>query len=70
MEAIKEVRRVMVNDLVIYVPDQFLNKDVEITIKKLGEHKKRTGAKRKVKFDAFRLDTMGFIFNRERANER
>ena len=69
MELIREVRKVLSNDITMHVPDDFLNKDIEITIKKIADREYK-GKKERSEFNAIRLDTRGFKFNREEAHER
>lgn len=67
MEAIREIRTALTNEVTMSLPDEFINEDIEITIKKIGKDK---GKKEKSDFNAFRLNTRGFVFDREEANER
>jgi hypothetical protein len=70
MELIREVRKVLSNDIIIHVPDDFLNKEIEITIKKIVGTRRYKGKKKKSQFNAIRLDTRRFKFNREERHER
>jgi hypothetical protein len=69
MEVIKKNLKVSSNEITMTVPDDFINEDIEITIKKITSlrNKKKAG---KSNFNAFRLNTRGFKFNREEAHER
>lgn len=72
MQVIREMRRVESKEITMTVPDEFINEDIEITIKKISTvgKQKRKIKKKKSNFDAFRLNTRGFVFNREEAHER
>ena len=69
MQVIKENRKVVSKEITMTVPDDFINEDIEITIRKIdgNRHKRKPG---KSNFNAFRLNTRGFKFNREEAHER
>lgn len=70
MELIREVRKVLSNDFIMHLPDDFINKDVEIVIRKINKGGQYKRQKRKPEFTALQLNTKGFKFNREEANER
>ncbi len=70
MQVIREVRTVLSNDFTLHVPDEFLNNDVEIVIKKIKSKGLQKKKKSRPEFKALILDTRGFKFNREEANER
>jgi len=69
MQVIKQNRKVVTKEITMEIPDEFINEDIEITIRKIADcsHKKKSG---KSNFNAFRLNTRGFKFNREEAHER
>jgi hypothetical protein len=69
MQVIKENRKVVSREITMTVPDDFINENIEITIRKIAgyPHKKKPG---KSNFNAFRLSTGGFKFNREEAHKR
>ena len=69
MQVIKENRKVVSKEIIMTVPDDFINENIEITIRKIAgcPHKKKPGNSN---FNAFRLNTRGFKFNREEAHER
>jgi hypothetical protein len=69
MQVIKENRKVVSKEITMTVPDDFINEDIEITIRKIASSqlKRKPG---KSNFNAFRLNTSGFKFNREEAHER
>ncbi len=55
---------------VIRVPDQFrdsMERDVEVIVQNIKNDRKK---KRPLKFEALNIDTRGFTFNRDEANER
>ncbi|MBK7409870.1 MAG: hypothetical protein IPL49_19520 [Saprospirales bacterium] len=59
------------NNLTILVPDNFLGKQVEIIAFIIDESKPEGVILKKAKaFSAIQLDTKGFKFNRDEANER
>lgn len=62
MGIVREVKIAKSKDIVIHLPDDMVNKEIEIIIKET--------TKKPLKFDAFRIDTKQFKFNREEANER
>ena len=53
------------------VPEEYIGKEVEVIAfaKNEGEQKKEF-SKKIVSFDAVSIDTKGYTFNREEANER
>ena len=69
MEIIKKNLKVSSKKITMTLPDDFINEDIEITIKKITSlrHKKKPG---KSNFNAFRLNTRGFKFDREETHER
>jgi hypothetical protein len=69
MQVIKESRKAVSKEITMTVPDDFINEDIEITIRTItGSRDKRKPGKSN--FNAFRLNTRGFKFNREEAHER
>jgi hypothetical protein len=74
MQFIREFHKVDSNDVCVHLPDEFLDKDVVITIKTVdhpANAKFKTNFKKtKPQFNTLRLNTRGFKFNREEANER
>jgi len=70
MEVIKEIRRALSKEITMTVPDEFIDEDIEITIKKIATEAHPPKKRRKSDFNAFRLNTRGFVFNREEAHER
>jgi len=69
MQVIKENRKAVSKEITMIVPDDFINEDIEITIKRVTAYPKKTETGRSG-FNAFRLNTRGFKFNREEAYER
>ena len=64
-----------INDGIIHIPAEYKNKvskkvKVIILSEELIEQPKKANNEKKVVFDAMKLDTYGFVFNREEANER
>jgi len=59
------------NNITLPLPDYYLGKQVEVIMFSIDESKNEVQAKKKeVSFDALKLDTIGFKFNRDEANER
>ena len=59
------------NNLTLTLPDDFLGKRIEVIAFVIEEAKAKTTKFKKSKtFAAVRLDTRGFKFNRDEANER
>ena len=58
-----------VNDGIIYIPDEYKNK-LSKKVKVILLSEEPVEKKKKAMFKAMKLDTQGFIFNREEANER
>ena len=59
------------NNLTLSLPDNFLGKEVEIIVFIVDEAKSQVAGFKKTKtFSAVKLDTRGFKFNRDEANER
>ncbi len=69
MQVIKEFQKAVSNEIKVLLPDDFLDQEIEITIKTVS-HKNTKRNNRKTLFKALRLDTRGFKFNREEAHER
>lgn len=65
MEIIREIKKAESNNVSIKIPDTLVNKEIEITVKEAREKKWE-----KLTFKAMRLNTRGYKFNREEANER
>ena len=58
------------NNLTLLLPDDFLGKQVEIIVFLIEEAKTQATQFKKTRtFSAVQLDTRGFTFNREEANE-
>lgn len=70
MHVIREFQKVASNEVCVHLPDDFLDKDIEITVKTVNNGEKTISKKGKALFNALRLDTGGFKFNREEAHER
>ena len=70
MEVIREIRKALSKEITMTVPDEFIDEDIEITIKKITKAAQPKINKGKSDFNAFRLNTRGFVFNREEAHER
>lgn len=60
------------NNLTLLIPDEFLGKKIEVIAFVIEEAKvKVIDDLKKIKtFSTIQLDTKGFMFNREEANER
>ena len=59
------------NSLTLQLPDDFLGKQVEVIAFVIEEAKTNAeGIKKTKSFSAIELDTRGFKFNREEANDR
>lgn len=59
------------NNLTIMLPDNFLGKQVEVIVFLVEDVKAQAAKFKKTKsFSAIQLDTRGFKFNRDEANER
>jgi len=59
------------NVLTLPLPEDYVGKQVEVIAFTLDEGAQKQQLKKKhVTFDAVKLDTRGFKFNREEANER
>lgn len=56
----------------LFVPENYIGKEVEVIAfsKKEVVDEQRIQSAKKVTFDAFSIDTLGFKFNRDEANER
>ncbi len=58
-------------NLTLQLPDEFLGKEIEIIAFVIEEAKaKAKGSKKSKSFSAIQLDTRGYKFNRDQANER
>ncbi len=69
MQVVKAVQHVNSNEVCVHLPDEFIDKDIEIIITTIDKAKRNLGKESQL-FNAFRLDTKGFKFNREEAHER
>ena len=59
------------NSLLLQLPDNYIGRQIEVIAFILDEENETLRSKKKeVSFDAVNLDTKGFKFNREEANER
>ena len=59
------------NNLTLSLPDNFLGKEVEIIVFIIDETKAQAASLKNSKtFSAIKLDTSGFKFNRDEANDR
>ncbi len=59
------------NDFTLQLPDEFLGKEIEIIAFVIEEVKtKAKNFKKSKSFSAIQLDTRGYKFNRDEANER
>jgi hypothetical protein len=59
------------NTVIVSIPEAYIGKQVEVIAFTLDEGDPLAGEKKKkASFDAIRLDTMGYKFNRDEANER
>jgi len=59
------------NNLILLLPDDFLGKQIEIIAFIVDEAKNQAAQFKKSKtFSSIQLDTRGYKFNREEANER
>ncbi len=67
---VKEFKKVESNDVCIHLPDDFLHKNIEITVRVVKRKVKTKRKKMAPLFTALSLDTRGFKFDREEANER
>ena len=56
-------------DILIRVPEDYIGKRVEVIAFKLEENND-IGSKKPASFNALKLNTIGYKFNREEANER
>lgn len=57
-------------DIIIHVPKDYIGKQVEVIAFMIGDSSNMEEIKTKPSFTALKLDTVGFKFNREEANER
>ncbi len=57
-------------DILIRVPEDYIGKQVEVIAFTLDENSNLTQLKKHVSFTALKLNTIGYKFNREEANER
>ena len=60
-----------VNNGIINIPVEYRNKiSNKVKVILLSDEPIKNKAKKKIMFNAMKLDTRGFVFNREDANER
>lgn len=57
-------------NILIRVPEDYIGKQVEIIAFTLEENSNVAQLKKQASFTALKLDTIGYKFNREEANER
>ncbi|NOS57234.1 MAG: hypothetical protein HOP37_13385 [Cyclobacteriaceae bacterium] len=57
-------------NILIRVPEDYIGKQVEVIAFTLEENSNVTQVKKQVSFSALKLNTIGYKFNREEANER
>ena len=59
------------NTFTLSLPDNYVGKEVEVIVFLLDEGKEMAhNTKKEVTFNAVKLDTRGYKFNRDEANER
>lgn len=59
------------NKLILAIPDNYIGKQIEVIAFMIDEGKEKPlNKKKEVSFNAVLLDTRGFKFNRDEANER
>ncbi|MEZ4829255.1 MAG: hypothetical protein R3C61_23655 [Bacteroidia bacterium] len=59
------------NSLILSLPDDFLGKEIEVIAFVIGESRNKPASVKNARsFSAIQLDTKGFRFNRDEANER
>ncbi len=59
------------NTLTLPLPDNYIGKQIEVIAFMIDEGKETAQSKKKeVSFNAVKLDTRGFKFNRDEANEQ
>ncbi len=66
---IRTIIKAKKNYLTIRLPNEYVGKQLEVIAFMLEEEENKLGIKN-VSFDAVSLDTRGFKFNRDEANER
>ncbi len=57
-------------DILIRVPEDYIGKQVEVIAFALEENSNVAQVKKQSSFNAVKLNTIGYKFNREEANER
>ncbi len=57
-------------NILIRVPEDYIGKQVEIIAFMLEENRNVAQVKKQASFTAMKLNTIGYKFNREEANER
>lgn len=57
-------------NILIRVPEDYIGKQVEVIVFTLEENSNVAQIKKQASFTALKLNTIGYKFNREEANER
>ena len=57
-------------NILIRVPEDYIGKQVEVIAFTLEENSNKAQVKKQASFTALKLNTIGYKFNREEANER
>jgi hypothetical protein len=57
-------------NILIRVPEDYIGKQVEVIAFTLEENRNEKQKKKQASFTALKLNTIGYKFNREEANER
>lgn len=57
-------------NILIRVPEEYIGKQVEVIVFTLEENTNVAQVKKQASFTALKLNTIGYKFNREEANER
>ncbi len=57
-------------NILIRVPEDYIGKQVEVIAFTLEENNKMEQVKKQASFTALKLNTIGYKFNREEANDR
>ena len=57
-------------NILIRVPEDYIGKQVEVIAFMLEEKNNTNNVKKNASFNALKLNTLGYKFNREEANER
>jgi hypothetical protein len=67
------IRTVLISDnnhLTLSIPKEYIGKELEVTVFPIGEISGKSVFSKKVTFNSISIDTRGYQFNREEANER